>query len=68
MISRRSSQNDDDDDAAKSAQVDTQEQLQRVPRRSARMIVPFIAAHDIPRGAIYAFQALLSYTLMLAVM
>jgi solute carrier family 31 (copper transporter), member 1 len=31
-------------------------------------MAPFIAAHDIPRGAIHALQASLGYTLMLAVM
>ena len=36
--------------------------------RSPRTIPPFIASHDIPRGALYAFQALLMYALMLAVM
>jgi len=36
--------------------------------KPSRMIAPFIAAHDIPRGAIHALQALLGYTLMLAVM
>lgn len=37
-------------------------------RKPPRMIAPFIPAHDIPRGAIHALQALLGYTLMLAVM
>lgn len=37
-------------------------------RRAPRTIPPFIPAHDIPRGALYAFQALLTYALMLAVM
>ncbi|KIM84565.1 hypothetical protein PILCRDRAFT_818140 [Piloderma croceum F 1598] len=37
-------------------------------RKLPRKIAPFIAAHDIPRGAIHAFQALLGYTLMLAIM
>ncbi|KAH9890910.1 Ctr copper transporter [Cubamyces lactineus] len=36
--------------------------------RGPRTIPPFIASHDIPRGALYAFQALLMYALMLAVM
>jgi hypothetical protein len=35
------------------------------PRRT---YAPFILAQDAPRGAIYAFQALLGYTLMLSVM
>jgi copper transporter 1 len=34
----------------------------------ARWTQPFIAAHDIPRGAVYALQVLLGYTLMLAIM
>ncbi|KAI0639192.1 Ctr copper transporter [Trametes polyzona] len=37
-------------------------------RRSPRTLPPFIPSHDIPRGMLYAFQALLSYALMLAVM
>jgi len=37
-------------------------------RRHDRLIAPFIPAHDLPRGAIHAVQALLGYTLMLAVM
>lgn len=42
-----------------------------IPRNSRinnRMIAPFIAAHDIPRGVIHAVQALLGYILMLAIM
>ncbi|OSD06008.1 hypothetical protein PYCCODRAFT_1069010 [Trametes coccinea BRFM310] len=39
-----------------------------IPARPTRTIPPFIASHDIPRGALYAFQALLMYALMLAVM
>ncbi|KIJ05158.1 hypothetical protein PAXINDRAFT_164785 [Paxillus involutus ATCC 200175] len=34
----------------------------------ARVIPPFIASHDIPRGFIQAIQSTLSYALMLAVM
>jgi len=37
-------------------------------RKPPRKMAPFIAAHDIPRGAIHALQALLGYTLMLAIM
>ncbi|CAA7264701.1 unnamed protein product [Cyclocybe aegerita] len=37
-------------------------------RSRLRTITPFIAAHDIPRGALYALQMLLGYGLMLAVM
>ena len=33
-----------------------------------RSLPPFIASHDIPRGALFAFQALLYSILMLAVM
>jgi solute carrier family 31 (copper transporter), member 1 len=33
-----------------------------------RTTLPFIATHDIPRGAVYALQVLLGYTLMLAIM
>ncbi|TBU64853.1 Ctr copper transporter [Dichomitus squalens] len=40
----------------------------RRPQRSSRMIPPFIPSHDVPRGALFAFQALLFYVLMLAVM
>ena len=38
------------------------------PVRSQRTLPPFIASHDIPRGALFAFQSLLFYILMLAVM
>jgi len=37
-------------------------------RMSPRVIPPFIASHDIPRGLIQAIQSTLSYALMLAVM
>lgn len=37
-------------------------------QRPIRTIPPFILSHDIPRGALFAFQALLYYVLMLAVM
>ncbi|RPD81786.1 hypothetical protein L226DRAFT_541428 [Lentinus tigrinus ALCF2SS1-7] len=37
-------------------------------RRVPRTIPPFLPSHDIPRGALFAFQALLYYVLMLAVM
>ncbi|GJE85939.1 copper transporter family protein [Phanerochaete sordida] len=36
--------------------------------RVSRSSPPFIASHDIPRGIAFACQALLGYTLMLAVM
>ena len=35
-------------------------------QNNRRLIPPFILAHDVPRGVMYALQALLSYTLMLA--
>jgi len=35
---------------------------------SQRLIAPFILAHDIQRGGMYAIQALLGYALMLAAM
>lgn len=37
-------------------------------RRAARTVEPFILSHDLPRGVLYALQAVLAYTLMLAVM
>ncbi|KAI0724342.1 Ctr copper transporter family-domain-containing protein [Cerioporus squamosus] len=37
-------------------------------RRSPRTVPPFIPSHDVPRGVLFAFQALLYYILMLAVM
>ncbi|TFK88567.1 hypothetical protein K466DRAFT_66691 [Polyporus arcularius HHB13444] len=37
-------------------------------RRSPRTIPPFIPSHDVPRGVLFALQALLYYALMLAVM
>lgn len=36
--------------------------------RVSRSSPPFIASHDVPRGIAFACQALLGYTLMLAVM
>lgn len=36
--------------------------------RVSRLSPPFIASHDVPRGIAFAFQALLGYALMLAVM
>ncbi|KAE9410822.1 Ctr copper transporter [Gymnopus androsaceus JB14] len=36
--------------------------------RKTRTVPPFIAAHDVSRGAIHALQALLGYILMLAAM
>lgn len=36
--------------------------------RTPRVLPPFVAAHDVPRGFAYALQALLAYLLMLAVM
>lgn len=36
--------------------------------RVSRISPPFVASHDLPRGAMFAFQALLAYLLMLAVM
>ncbi|TFY67342.1 hypothetical protein EVJ58_g1690 [Rhodofomes roseus] len=39
-----------------------------VIRRASRNIEPFILLHDLPRGILYALQAFLAYTLMLAVM
>jgi copper transporter 1 len=77
IISRRSAESDTPqscDDSEKSMDVDAQTGAQGVSRipsrlpRSARMIAPFIPAHDIPRGVVHTLQAFLSYTLMLAVM
>jgi len=77
IISRRSAESDTPqscDDSEKSMDVDAQTGAQgvsRIPSRlpkSARMIAPFIPAHDIPRGVVHTLQAFLSYTLMLAVM
>ncbi|KAH6912982.1 hypothetical protein BKA70DRAFT_783047 [Coprinopsis sp. MPI-PUGE-AT-0042] len=39
-----------------------------IPRLRPRTVAPFVAAHDIPRGILHAFQAALMYLLMLAVM
>jgi solute carrier family 31 (copper transporter), member 1 len=37
-------------------------------KRRVRRVMPFIPSHDLPRGAVFAFQALIGYLLMLAVM
>ncbi|KZT74828.1 hypothetical protein DAEQUDRAFT_720007 [Daedalea quercina L-15889] len=39
-----------------------------VIRRATRTVEPFILSHDLPRGVLYAIQAFLAYTLMLAIM
>ena len=36
--------------------------------RPDRTMPPFILSHDLPRGIVYAIQALLGYVLMLAIM
>lgn len=38
------------------------------PSVSHRSLPPFIASHEIPRGAIFMLQSTLGYALMLAVM
>ena len=40
----------------------------RPPSTTSRSLPPFIASHDLPRGAIFALHSLLAYALMLAVM
>ncbi|KAI0343900.1 Ctr copper transporter [Trametopsis cervina] len=53
----------------KSLRSSTSEQRSLISTgRAGRRSPPFIASHDIPRGAIFAVQALLTYLLMLAVM
>ncbi|TBU35037.1 Ctr copper transporter [Dichomitus squalens] len=70
-------QNPSNSPDSKSAMLDGVEEVEvnplatkaaRRPQRSSRMIPPFIPSHDVPRGALFAFQALLFYVLMLAVM
>lgn len=62
----KSSLSIDEVDINPQASLDAQK-VTAFPRR-ARTIPPFILTHDVPRGMIYAFQALLGYALMLAVM
>ena len=60
-----------EDDKVPSTSVEPMPSLATQPfmaSRRARMIAPFIASHDLSRGALYALQALLAYALMLAVM
>jgi copper transporter 1 len=52
---------------AKLSALSTGPQFRTVKFRM-RTIPPFIAAHDIPRGILYAAQMLVSYLLMLAIM
>jgi copper transporter 1 len=40
----------------------------RTVKSRSRTIPPFIVAHDVPRGILYATQMLVSYLLMLAIM
>ncbi|KAI0794287.1 Ctr copper transporter [Fomes fomentarius] len=51
-------------DGAKASQSSVRSDSERVPRT----LPPFIASHDIVRGALFAFQSLLLYILMLALM
>ncbi|KAI0085631.1 Ctr copper transporter [Irpex rosettiformis] len=51
-----------------SSQVGSAERRSFLRRGHARSLPPFIASNDIPRGLLFAFQALLAYILMLAVM
>ncbi|KZT06751.1 uncharacterized protein LAESUDRAFT_725511 [Laetiporus sulphureus 93-53] len=37
-------------------------------RRAPRTVEPFLVSHDLPRGFLYAFHAMVAYVLMLAVM
>ena len=74
LISGRSDDPSSSDSTDKSSQVETSIQLvsrsntSRQAGKPSRMVAPFIASHDIPRGAIYAAKALLGYVLMLSVM
>jgi len=70
IVSGQSSDRESCEEAEKVIEVDNQARTQTSSRtlKSVRVIAPFIASHDIPRGAIHAFQALLGYALMLAVM
>ena len=56
---------DHDNDSLQATPTERRALLRKVQARSAP---PFIASHDIPRGLLFAFQALLAYILMLAVM
>jgi copper transporter 1 len=40
----------------------------RTVKPRMRTIPPFVVAHDVPRGILYAVQMLVSYLLMLAIM
>jgi len=63
----------DDKEADDIAEVDANSlSSKRTPQdfatRPSRVLPPFIASHDFPRGLAYSLQALLTYLLMLAVM
>ncbi|KAI0690691.1 Ctr copper transporter [Cytidiella melzeri] len=52
----------------KEAEATTTQSRHLLRKGRASASLPFVASHDLPRGAIFAFQALLTYVLMLAVM
>lgn len=56
----------DNDETSSTNSVENKSCSQGV--RKTRTVPPFIAAHDVSRGAIHALQALLGYILMLAAM
>lgn len=62
---KESEATDADVDSLQASSAERRSLLRRSQTRSAP---PFIASHDIPRGLLFAFQALLAYILMLAVM
>lgn len=57
-----------EDDQAPSTPMPSLATQPLLASRRARLIAPFIASHDLSRGALYALQALLAYALMLAIM
>ncbi|KAF8168331.1 copper transporter [Crassisporium funariophilum] len=56
------------EDVQEIGRVNTTALAMGTSRSRLRTITPFIPAHDIPRGILYALQMLLMYILMLAVM
>ena len=53
-------------ETSKDNKIEASRPLVAVPR--SRVIPPFIASHDIPRGIFHAVQAASGFTMMLAVM
>ncbi|KAF9821861.1 hypothetical protein IEO21_00291 [Rhodonia placenta] len=56
------------DSQASSPSLENKDNGLDIEERPIRTVEPFMLSHDLPRGVLYALQALLAYLLMLSVM